>query len=125
MKTVSENRYFIVIVHTYYIAEPGTAPDNLNGTAENSTAITLSWKYPVEPNGVITHYQLQCIGRGQILDHTVNSPQITATLSGLLPYTNYFCSITAHTSVGGGPTANISVTTKQNSKTCCGKYYVQ
>ena len=116
---------FKVIFRTCIFSEPGTAPSDLTATAENSTAIALSWKYPIEPNGVITYYQLQCSGRGQALNHSVNSLQTTTTLSGLLPYTNYSCSITAHTSVGGGPAATISVTTKQNSKTGCGKYNVQ
>ena len=115
---------FIMIFSKIHIAEPGTAPNDLNGTAENSTAITLSWKYPVEPNGVITHYQLQCTGagRGETLNHTVNSSQTTTTLSGLLSHTNYSCSITAHTSIGEGPAATTNVLTKQDGKKCCRKY---
>ena len=34
-----------------------------------------------EPNGVITEYQLQCSGGGQVFSHTVS--QTTTTLSGL------------------------------------------
>ena len=124
MRIVSENRYFYSDFSKLHIAGPGTAPNDLNGTAENTTAITLSWKYPIEPNGVITHYQLQCTGtgRGETLHHSVNSPQTTTTLSGLLPYTNYSCSITAHTSVGGGPAATTNILTKQDGKKCCRKY---
>ena len=42
--------------------------------------------------------------------------QTTTTLSGLLPYTGYSCSITAHTSAGGGPAATTSVTTLQDGE---------
>ena len=105
-----------MIFSSLHIAEPGTVPNNLTATAENSTAITLSWMYPVEPNGVVTHYQLQCTGREQTLNHAVKGSLTTATLSGLLPYTNYSCSITAHTSVGGGPAATTIILTKEDSK---------
>ena len=66
------------------------------------------------PNGVITEYQLQCSGGGKVFNSTVM--ETTTTLSGLLPYTNYSCSITAHTSVGGGPAATTSVTTEEDGK---------
>ena len=72
----------------------------------------------MKANGVITEYQLQCSGGGQEHRWTVNGSQTTTTLSGLLPYTNYSCSITAHTSVGGGPAATTNVVTKQD-----GEYY--
>ena len=67
-------------------------------------------------NGVITMYQLQCSGGNQEFNWTVLGSQTTTTLSGLLPYTSYSCSITAHTSVGGGPAATTSVTTDESSK---------
>ena len=68
----------------------------------------------MEPNGVITEYQLQCSGGGQVFNRTVM--ETTTTLSGLLPYTNYSCSITAHTSAGGGPAATTSMTTLQDGE---------
>ena len=83
----------------------------------SSTATMLTWSPPVEPNGVITEYHLQCSGGGQLLKMNFSKNQpTTITLSGLLPYTNYSCSITAHTSVGGGPAATTSVVTDQDGK---------
>ena len=87
---------------------------DLNGVSNDSRSLSLSWKAPVQPNGVITEYQLQCSGSGQVFNRTVM--ETTTTLSGLLPYTNYSCSITAHTSAGGGPAANTSVTTLQDGE---------
>ena len=89
-------------------------PHQVFGIVENSTTIILFWSAPAIPNGVITEYQLQCSGGGQVFNHTVM--ETTTTLSGLLPYTNYSCSITAHTSAGGGPAATTSVTTLQDSE---------
>ena len=70
----------------------------------------------MKPNGVITEYQLQCSGSGEVFSRTVMGSQTITTLSGLLPYTSYSCNITAHTSVGGGPAATTSVTTEQDSE---------
>ena len=109
----SSRVYCMSSLHT----EPGTLPRDLNGVSNDSRSLTLTWKAPVQPNGVITEYQLQCSGGGQVFNRTVM--ETMTTLSGLLPYTNYSCSITAHTSVGGGPAATTSVTTLQDSELKC------
>ena len=69
----------------------------------------------MKPNGVITEYQLECFGGEQEYRWTVRGSQTTTTLSGLLPYTNYSCSITAHTSVGGGPAEVLTVQSDEDS----------
>ena len=97
-------------------AEPGTPPHNLNGVSDDPRSLSFTWEVPLKPNGVITEYQLQCSGGGQSFSPVVPGSQTTTTLSGLLPYTSYSCSITAHTSVGGGPVATTSVTTQQDSE---------
>ena len=95
---------------------PAGPPRQLSSVSESSTSITVSWSAPAVPNGVITEYQLQCSGRGQTFSHTVMGSQTSTTLNGLLPYTSYSCSITAHTSAGGGPEAATSVTTRQDGE---------
>ena len=93
---------------------PAGPPRQVMIISENSTSISVSWIVPATPNGVITEYQLQCSGRGQTFSYTVMGSQTTATLSGLLPYTNYSCNITAHTSAGGGPAATVNIATAQD-----------
>ena len=83
---------------------------------KGSVFVQFMWMTPLKPNGVITEYQLQCFDGEQEYRWTVMGSQTTTTLSGLLPYTNYSCNITAHTSVGGGPAATTSITTEQYSK---------
>ena len=102
---------------------PAGPPRQVSAIAKSSQSISVSWSAPVTPNGVITEYQLQCSGDNTIFDNTiftqaVMGSQTTTTLSGhgLLPYTNYSCSITAHTSAGGGPAATTSVTTLQDGE---------
>ena len=83
----------------------------------SSKSISFTWKSPLKPNGIILKYILQCSRLTEVsnmLKLQLNSSQTTATLSGLQPYTNYSCSIKAHTSVGGGPAATTSVTTEQD-----------
>ena len=100
-----------------YHLEPETSAAKFTSTSNDSLSIVLYWSAPVKPNGVITEYQLQCSGGNQKFNWTVMGSQTTTTLSGLLPYTNYSCKITAHTSVGGGPPAITSVTTQQDGGT--------
>ena len=114
----SECFYIIHRMHVsfYVFAGPGTPPNNLSGVSNDPLSFSLTWEIPTEQNGVITEYQLQCSGGGQMFSRTVMGSQTTTTLSGLLPYTSYSCNITAHTSVGGGPAATTSVTTEESSK---------
>ena len=90
--------------------EPST-PKNESVTLTTSTSAVISWSPPLEPNGVIIQYRLQC---GLNVDRNVSGSQTTITLSGLLPYTNYSCNITAHTSAGRGPAATVNITTAQD-----------
>ena len=66
---------------------------------------------PETPNGVITHYSVQCCGR--VIDNfgseTIN--RITGTVEGFSPDTQYVLHLTAHTRVGSGPPASLSVKT--------------
>ena len=95
---------------------PAGPPRQVMIIAENSTSITLCWIAPATTNGVITEYQLQCNSsdHGQVFNRTVKGSQTATTLSGLLPYTNYSCNITAHTSAGGGPSTTVNIATAQD-----------
>ena len=93
---------------------PAGPPRQVFAIAESSKSINVTWSAPATPNGVITEYQLQSSGGGQVFNRTVM--ETTTTLSGLLPYTNYSCSIIAHTNAGGGPAATTSVTTLEDGK---------
>ena len=117
MRTVSTSFTITTVISLMMCCTvPAGPPRQFFGIAESSTSITVSWSAPATPNGVITEYQLQCSGGGQVFSRTVMGSQTTTTPSGLLPYTSYSCNITAHTSVGGGPAATTSVTTEQDSE---------
>ena len=106
--------YATVISLMMCCAVPAGPPRQVSAIAKNSKSLNVTWSAPAIPNGVITEYQLQCSGGGQVFNRTVM--ETMTTLSGLLPYTNYSCSIIGHTSAGGGPAATTSVITLQDGK---------
>ena len=117
MKMVSELFTITTVISLMMCCTvPSGPPRQFSGVAESSTSIIYSWSAPATPNGVITEYQLLCSGGGQELSRSVMGSQTITTLSGLLPYTSYSCSITAHTSAGGGPAATTSVITEQDGE---------
>ena len=99
----------------FHILGPDTRPTMFTSST-TSTTITFTWGPPNTSNGMIIQYRLQCSDGRQVHIENVTGSQTTTTLSGLLPYTSYSCIITAHTSVGGGPPAAVSVTTEQDGE---------
>ena len=95
---------------------PESPPAAFHASLTTANMITFQWKQPNEPNGIITHFHILCFDTHLVHSVIMNGSQNIATLSGLMPYTNYFCSITAHTSVGGGPAVTISVTTEEDGE---------
>ncbi|KAG5265094.1 hypothetical protein AALO_G00261350 [Alosa alosa] len=98
----------------------GIAPDSLTFTPLDDM-IFLKWEEPVEPNGLITQYEIsyQSI---ESSDPSVNVPGPRRTVSklrnetyhmfsGLHPGTTYLVSVRARTSKGFGQTALTEITT--------------
>ena len=110
----------ILIIFIVFIA-PSGEPQNLTSIEVTSNSIVFSWLPPLihSRNGNITHYSLRCSYYNLTHLTTVEHLQIQDTsylLSNLLPYTNYFCNLSASTSVGEGPSINIVVRTDEDSK---------
>ena len=90
-------------------------------SVDSSRSVTFRWSAPLveEQNGVIISYTLNITeaGSGQITQRTVPSSQTSVTISSLLPFTTYFCSIAASTSVNRGPfSPTLTVNTPEESK---------
>ena len=97
--------------------EPGSPPVDINARLVTAMTIRFQWKQPAKSNGLIIQYHILCnINNKLVHNCTVNGSQTTITLRGLLPYTNYLCSITAHTSVGEGPGIAVGITTEQDGE---------
>ena len=85
----------------------------------NSRDVTFTWQLPAitERNGMITNYSLTCINTTTALTR-VYPPVGTNSylLTGFIPDTAYTCRVFAINSAGRGPTANLTLTTQQDSK---------
>ncbi|XP_035275397.1 immunoglobulin superfamily DCC subclass member 4 [Anguilla anguilla] len=87
---------------------PSTPPDDLQVSALDSSTVLISWRPPVESNGIIVEYRILYSGNGSLPDHQWSSlschGSITSTeVQGLQSSTYYFFKIGAYTYVGAGP----------------------
>ena len=84
------------------------------------TQLSASWSAPIPKNGIITGYSVCCntsanqsypeqvIGSNvPTIRSVVNGRTLDVNLTGLNPYTQYSCYVTANTSVGEGSPSNI------------------
>ena len=79
----------------------------------NSSSVTLQWRPPVTPNGVITHYSI--LYNGSDITNFGNN-MLMGTIGGLSPDTVYVLQLRAHTVVGSGiPTSETVLTCKLNN----------
>lgn len=95
---------------------PSGPPQNFN-IVVNVTTLFVSWEPPLpeDRNGVIISYTLSCLADGddEVEDLSLDlNPVLEIDLYNLAPQTDYYCGITASTSVGNGPASDsIPVTT--------------
>ena len=118
----------------YLFAVP-SSPQNfsLSAVAGSPYQLSASWSVPIPRNGIITGYSVYCntsanqpypeqmIGPNvPTIRSVVNGTTLAATLSGLNPYTQYSCYVTANTSVGEGSLSSIfTMLTAQSGNLCC------
>ena len=100
-----------------YLCSVSTSPLNfiLSTAHEFSPALFAMWSVPIPRNGIITGYSVYCntsinqsfpeqvIGPNiPTIRSTVNGATLAVTFTGLKPYTQYSCYVTANTSAGEG-----------------------
>ena len=108
--------YQDVLLLPFHFAVP-SLPQNfsLSPVAGSPTELFASWSVPIPRNGIITGYSVYCntsanqtypeqvIGSNvPTIRSVVNGTTLATTLTGLYPYTQYSCYVTANTSVGEG-----------------------
>ena len=87
----------------------------------NSRDVTFTWQLLAitERNGMITNYNLTCVNTTTALTRVYPPPEsdtFSYLLTGFRPNTAYTCRVFATNSAGRGPTANLTLTTQQDSK---------
>ena len=87
-------------------------PHRMEKCSDTSTTVTLQWMPPTYPNGVIIKYSVHFDGKciDNFGDKSV-SDMWMGTVEGLLPDTEYVFEMKAHTRVGAGPSADLSIRT--------------
>ena len=90
------------------VAAPASPPRNVTAAVLSSTEIQVNWNKisEIDQNGIVTLYEvmyepLMTFGELPIL--TVNTTNLSITLTGLEEYVEYNISVRAYTSVGPGP----------------------
>ncbi|XP_018618739.2 immunoglobulin superfamily DCC subclass member 4-like [Scleropages formosus] len=87
---------------------PSTPPTDLQLSALDPNSVLVSWRPPLEPNGIIVEYRILYSGNSSQPDHQWNSASrdgsVTSTeVQGLMSATRYFFKMGACTLVGPGP----------------------
>ena len=98
----------LAVLHDTFVVP--SEPQSLETVSVNSSSVTLQWKPPVTPNGVITQYSLQY--NTTAVANTTNNVLIY-TVNGLSPETVYVLQVRAHTSEGAGPPNIITIITRK------------
>uniref|UniRef100_A0A3Q4I1N9 Phosphatidylinositol phosphatase PTPRQ-like n=1 Tax=Neolamprologus brichardi TaxID=32507 RepID=A0A3Q4I1N9_NEOBR len=99
-------------------AEP-SAVQHLMAIAEDSVSIRVSWKSPAQPNGPIIQYRLLVLVEETLVQNItmevmdVLSEELSYLVSDLVPFTEYTFRVTASTTVGEGPAADITEKTRE------------
>ncbi|XP_036399807.1 LOW QUALITY PROTEIN: immunoglobulin superfamily DCC subclass member 4 [Megalops cyprinoides] len=87
---------------------PYTPPAEFQLTALDSNCVLVSWRPPLEANGIIVEYRILYSGNSTLPDHQWSSLSCHGSLTStevqdLLSGTHYFFKMGACTSVGAGP----------------------
>ncbi|XP_078687345.1 usherin-like isoform X3 [Branchiostoma floridae x Branchiostoma belcheri] len=91
---------------------PG-APEDVQGIAQGSDALRVTWQPPTDRNGVIQGYKVYYarMGTEDYTEIDTQNTELSFDLSELRPWTSYTFSVSAYTSVGEGPQSS-QVTTR-------------
>ncbi|XP_048463873.1 phosphatidylinositol phosphatase PTPRQ [Rhincodon typus] len=95
---------------------PGSPPQSVKTKELSSTTVLLSWKPPMEPNGVILYYTVYVWSTTTQL--VLNKTETSVLLKNLDNNTEYYAFVTASTRLGDGgmKSNNVTFRTSENSR---------
>ena len=88
--------------------EPAASPENVQATATSSTTIMVTWEDvpALYQNGIIINYEVQFEPlqfTEELMTNTINTTNLSASITGLEEYVEHNISVRAFTTVGPGP----------------------
>jgi len=99
-------RIIIIISIISSLTEPNE-PTSLHVNSTTAAMVSLQWKMPSQPNGIITKYEIQYQTTSS--SQTVSATSATHTVTGLVGDTEYQFRVRAFTRVGAGPWSNLVI----------------
>ncbi len=99
---------------------PSGPPQRLEGRDLGAYTIELTWEppKPEDQNGVITSYSVTIVEAetANVLELEIAQTQPVLVVHSLHPYYTYQCSVAAATTIGIGPTAEVTVVTDEQGE---------
>ena len=96
---------------------PAAAPRRIRIIAQSSTTLNISWAAPVGAQRYILRYNISCLGSGiSWSNQTADNMTFSTIVTGLHPYTRYFCCVSAITSTAEGARACMSPRTPESGR---------
>ena len=101
-----------------FSTEPSGPPSVFTTSAVDSRTINLSWNAPQadQQNGILRYYVVTLTSNLPTITQNISSSQLSITISGLRPYTQYSCTVRAGTVGLGPPTAIQQVLIPEDGK---------
>ena len=104
------------MVKMHYVF-PAAAPRRIRIIAQSSTTLNISWAAPVGAQRYILGYNISCLGSGiSWSNQTADNMTFSTIVTGLHPYTRYFCCVSAITSTAEGARACMSPRTPESGR---------
>ena len=112
--------------YTFSSTVPSSYPQNFTAVATSSRSAIVTWDAPpmAQQNGIIILYTINVTVADSGEMFQLTSTTTSLTVSTLQPFTTYFCSIAASTSVGMGPFSTvITLQTPEDGTLLCMRLY--
>lgn len=96
-----------MFAYFFFYPAPSSPPTNATGEVLSPTVIFISWSPPVSEgqNGIIVSYHVKLLEMSSGMNYMYHrsSSHTEILITGLHPYYDYNCSVSAETSAGQGP----------------------
>ena len=109
----------LFFVHVFYAA-PSGPPTSVMAMSTSPQSISFMWSPPLrnQLNGILRYYFIVLVSEAGTITRNVSSVQLSTSISGLIPYSQYNCTLQAETVALGPASGIIVVYTPQDGQFC-------